>query len=207
MKYGMRKPSVKSSISARTTGKVNRALKKSVNPLYGKSGMGMIRDPKKALYNKVYSKTTFGLSDIHTSSSGKSTSPIPDAGNYPQDIPSQVPPHSSKLYRVCGNISIVFSIIALLIGIPSLFASLFSIVIILIGLFLLYLGINCRRIARNIDSGNLPDYNPNIPEESSGDILSAIGCFFSLIWALIRLLFWVAILAGIIWFVVTVIRM
>lgn len=64
MKFGMRKPSIKRSIKARTTGRAKRALKSAINPLYGKKGMGIITNPKKALYNKVYKKTTFGLSDI-----------------------------------------------------------------------------------------------------------------------------------------------
>ncbi|WP_228064566.1 TM2 domain-containing protein [Streptococcus danieliae] len=33
-------------------------MKKNVNPLYGKKGMGLINNPKKAVYNKVYNKTT-----------------------------------------------------------------------------------------------------------------------------------------------------
>lgn len=64
MKMGMRKPSIKRSIKARTTGKVKRAVKRTVNPMYGKKGMGIVNDPKKAVYNKVYNKTTFGVSDI-----------------------------------------------------------------------------------------------------------------------------------------------
>ena len=64
MKIGIRKPSIKKSISARTTGKVKRKLKRVVNPLYGKKGMGYINDPKKAVYNKVYNKTTIGVKDV-----------------------------------------------------------------------------------------------------------------------------------------------
>ena len=60
MKYGVRKPNVKKSIKARTTGKVKRQVKKAVNPLYGKKGMGIVNDPKKAAYNAVYSRTTVG---------------------------------------------------------------------------------------------------------------------------------------------------
>ena len=63
MKFGMRKPSLKRSIKARTTGRVKRALKKSINPMYGKKGMGLL-NPKKAVYNKVYNKTSFGFVDI-----------------------------------------------------------------------------------------------------------------------------------------------
>ncbi|WP_331664095.1 hypothetical protein [Lacrimispora sp.] len=39
MRFGMRKPSIKRSIKARTTGKVKRAVKKAVIPGYGKKGM------------------------------------------------------------------------------------------------------------------------------------------------------------------------
>ena len=64
MKFGMRKPSLTKSIKARTTGKLKRKVKSSINPFYGKKGMGLITNPRKAVYNKVYKKTTFGLSDI-----------------------------------------------------------------------------------------------------------------------------------------------
>lgn len=64
MKIGMRKPSLKKSIKARTTGKAKRALKKAVIPGYGKKGSGWIRNPKKAAYNKVYKKTTFSIFDL-----------------------------------------------------------------------------------------------------------------------------------------------
>lgn len=60
MKFGMRKPSLKKSIKARTTGKMKRKVKSSINPYYGKKGIGIVRNPKKAVYNKVYKKTTFG---------------------------------------------------------------------------------------------------------------------------------------------------
>lgn len=60
----MRKPSLKKSFKARTTGKLKRKIKKSINPFYGKKGMGWINNPKKALYNKVYNKTTFSLKDL-----------------------------------------------------------------------------------------------------------------------------------------------
>ena len=64
MKCGIRKPSLKRSIKVRTTGKAKRAIKKAVIPGYGKKGMGRIRNPKKAAYNKVYKKTSIGLGDI-----------------------------------------------------------------------------------------------------------------------------------------------
>ncbi len=64
MKFGMRKPSFKRSIKARTTGKAKRAIKKAIVPGYGKKGSGWIKNPKKAAYNKIYRKTTFSLFDI-----------------------------------------------------------------------------------------------------------------------------------------------
>lgn len=64
MKFGPRKPSIKRSVKARTTGKVKRKIKSSVNPVYGKKGTGWVRNPKKAAYNKVYKKTTLGIWDI-----------------------------------------------------------------------------------------------------------------------------------------------
>lgn len=64
MKFGFRKPSLKKSLKARTTGKAKRKIKSAVNPFYGKKGMGLLRNPKKAVYNKIYKKTTFGLRDL-----------------------------------------------------------------------------------------------------------------------------------------------
>lgn len=57
MKYGVRTPSVRKSISARTSGRVTRSINRSVNPYYGKKGMGWVNNPRKAGYNKVYNKT------------------------------------------------------------------------------------------------------------------------------------------------------
>lgn len=64
MKFGLRTPSLKKSISARTTGKVKRTLKKALIPGYGKKGMGWIKNPKKAVYNKIYKKTSFSIFDL-----------------------------------------------------------------------------------------------------------------------------------------------
>ena len=64
MKFGIRKPSIKKSISARTTGRLNRAVKKAIIPGYGKKGMGWITNPKQAAYNKIYRKTSFSIWDL-----------------------------------------------------------------------------------------------------------------------------------------------
>lgn len=57
----MRKPSIKKSFKARTTGKAKRKIKKALIPGYGKKGMGFIKSPKKSVYNKVYKKITFSF--------------------------------------------------------------------------------------------------------------------------------------------------
>ena len=64
MKFGFRTPSLKKSLRARTTGRLKRSIKRALIPGYGKRGMGWLRNPKRALYNKIYHKTTFGLSDL-----------------------------------------------------------------------------------------------------------------------------------------------
>lgn len=64
MKFGMRKPSLKRSITARTTSRAKRAVKRVIVPGYGKKGSGWVKNPKKAAYNKVYKKTTFSFFDL-----------------------------------------------------------------------------------------------------------------------------------------------
>lgn len=58
MKFGFRKPSLKKTLKARTTGAIKRKAKGAVNPLYGKKGMGLIKDPERSVKNKIYKKTT-----------------------------------------------------------------------------------------------------------------------------------------------------
>lgn len=60
MKIGFRKPSLKKKIKAMTTGKAKRKLKKIFVPGYGKKGIGLLKNPKRAIYNKVYNKATIG---------------------------------------------------------------------------------------------------------------------------------------------------
>ena len=53
MRFGMRTPSIKKSIKARTTGKAKRAIKKAVIPGYGKNGIGWIKNPNLILIASV----------------------------------------------------------------------------------------------------------------------------------------------------------
>lgn len=64
MKFGMRKPNLKKMVKAKTTGAIKRKAKSAINPLYGKEGMGFIKDPKKSAKNKIYKKTTFSFWDL-----------------------------------------------------------------------------------------------------------------------------------------------
>ena len=61
MKLGPRTPNIKKRVSARTTGSVTRRIKSSTSPLYSQKGMGWVKDPKRAAYNKLYNKITFGF--------------------------------------------------------------------------------------------------------------------------------------------------
>lgn len=59
MKVGFRKPSIKRSIKARTTGRMKRAVKRSIIPFYGRKGMGLLH-PLKAIRGWIYRRVTFG---------------------------------------------------------------------------------------------------------------------------------------------------
>jgi len=64
MKIGMRRPSIKKSIKARTTGRMKRAVKRKLIPGYGRPGMGFIKDPKRSVKNAIYKRTTFSVWDL-----------------------------------------------------------------------------------------------------------------------------------------------
>ncbi len=58
MKFGIRTPSIKKRISARTS------IKRQVVHRLGikmPRGYGFLRNPKKAVYNKVYNRTSFDV--------------------------------------------------------------------------------------------------------------------------------------------------
>jgi hypothetical protein len=58
MKFGMRRPSIKRSIAARTSPK--RIIKNALG-LRAPRGYGWITNPKKAAYNRIYNRTTFSF--------------------------------------------------------------------------------------------------------------------------------------------------
>ena len=69
----MRTPSLKKSISARTTGRAKRAVKRAIIPGYGQRGMELLHS-KLALYNKVYRNTTFSIFDLAKGTKSASSS-------------------------------------------------------------------------------------------------------------------------------------
>ena len=119
MKYGVRKPNIKKSIKARTTGKVKRQMKKAVNPLYGKKGMGVINDHKKAAYNAIYNRTTVSATDVLEQNN------------------ENHPPSSDSLSAgdVIGGIGSFFKLLLALIKVAFWLAVLIGIIALLIWIF------------------------------------------------------------------------
>lgn len=101
VKVGFRKPNIKSSIKARTVGKAKRKVKKALIPGYGKKGAGWVKDPKKAAYNAVYSRTTVGVSDVVKPAKSKprkaeAKPKEQKAAQKPVDNPSPVTPQATE---------------------------------------------------------------------------------------------------------------
>lgn len=122
MKLGPRTPNLKKSFKARTTGQVKRKIKSSVNPLYGKKGMGLINDPKKAIYNKVYNKTTFDtLKPLK--SSGKNKKAAAKNNTVKEKMPKE------KKYKIFSVICYILSVSAFFSDEPSMIIKIISAVI------------------------------------------------------------------------------
>lgn len=142
MKVGMRKPNIKKSIKARTTGKVTRAVKNSINPVYGKKGAGFAKDPAKSVKNSIYHKTTFGVGDVARGVSGSSS---PAAGSSGGSSFDPVAPAADRSKKKSGGLLIGFGIFALLVGGGSVLGgNVGGLVGVLIGAACLYFGIKKR---------------------------------------------------------------
>lgn len=92
VKFGYRTPSLKKSFSARTTGKLTRSVKKLSTPGYGSKGIGLISNPKKALYNQIYNKTTTSILNTSPPKRSKATF-VPTSHNI--DYPNSIIPYSN----------------------------------------------------------------------------------------------------------------
>lgn len=61
MKWGLRRPSFRGRIAARTSWK--RYVRHSLG-LKAPRGWGWLTSPRKAAYNRIYRRTTFGIGDL-----------------------------------------------------------------------------------------------------------------------------------------------
>lgn len=145
MKYGVRKPNLKKSIKARTTGKVKRQVKKAINPLYGKKGMGIVNDPKKAAYNAMYNRATVGVSDIAKGLTAANGNPAASSSsNAPQKKE-----YSPNTYSVCGILMIVLGVFLALIGILLLFAvPVGGLIAVVVGVASVVIGRKYKKVAK-----------------------------------------------------------
>lgn len=61
MKFGLRVPSLKKKIASRTS--LKRYVRHSLG-LKAPRGMGVFTNPKRAVYNRIYNRTTMGIDEI-----------------------------------------------------------------------------------------------------------------------------------------------
>lgn len=61
MKFGLRKPSLKRMVSARIS--PSRFVRHSMG-LKAPKGWGWLTNPRRAAYNRIYSRTTFSIGDV-----------------------------------------------------------------------------------------------------------------------------------------------
>jgi hypothetical protein len=73
VKFGFRRPSLKKRIAARTS--VKRAIRHRMG-LKAPRGWGWLTNPKKALYNRVYSRTTRGCFVLDMAAGAATISPF-----------------------------------------------------------------------------------------------------------------------------------
>lgn len=141
MKYGVRKPSIKKSVKARTTGKVTRSVKKATNPLYGKKGMGVVNNPKKAAYNAVYSRTTTSVFRKSHGSAVHSSAAAPASGSsvYLDDTPVK--------RKRGGMVRILFGVFFVFTGLYNLSVNnpAYGVFTLIVGIFLFVFGFNARK--------------------------------------------------------------
>lgn len=112
--FGVRKPSLKKSFSARTKGRATRSLKRAVIPGYGKKGRGWLTNSKKAAYNNVYNKTTISLSSALNNKTKTKTKTSKKSNiqqnKYYQNYPYPICPKCAGLYitatRIAANLPI-----------------------------------------------------------------------------------------------------
>ena len=130
MKIGVRKPSLSKSLKARTTSKLKRQVKRAIIPTYGQKGTGLIKDPKRAIYNKVYNKTTvdafsnFKKGNIHFQQTNRGLYTYSGAKVYPASswyFPVGLSAFCSLLYFTINPvIACIFLIITLILFVKKI---------------------------------------------------------------------------------------
>lgn len=108
MKFGIRTPSLKRRIAARTSWK--RYIRHSMG-LKAPRGMGILTNPKKAVYNKVYNKTSISVDDLlkvpHNENINNPSSQSPMNNQHPTGIEitntGNIIRSSSKALTVTSN--------------------------------------------------------------------------------------------------------
>lgn len=138
MKFGLRTPSLKKSVSARTTGRLTRSVKRAVLPGYGKKRVGLLTNPKKSIYNKVYNKTSIGAGDLVDAVTPKGSKPK-QGPSAPTSQPSEnTPAKKGYLSLIIAAVFVLLGIIALISG---TFVGFFGMLgLVLLGMVLLLIG-------------------------------------------------------------------
>lgn len=130
MKIGIRAPSPSKSFKARTTGKFKRAVKSSVNPLYGKKGIGLVNNPRKSVYGKIYHRTTTSVVPDLPSKTRPSSTAHASGGTFvadPTDTRPATPVEGKKKFPISviiGALLLVASLVCfvLLFLVDGIFA-------------------------------------------------------------------------------------
>ena len=107
--------------------------------------MGIVNDPKKAVYNAVYSRTTVGVSDLVKRSASATQKSF---ANAPHTIP-QKKEYSDRMYNVCGIILMVLAVVLVLLGLLLLLAvPVGGIVAVAVGVICVIIGRKYRKIVK-----------------------------------------------------------
>lgn len=147
MKTGFRTPSIKKSITARTTGKITRSVKKATIPTYGKKGYGGLKNPSKSVYNKVYHNTTAGIHNYAKTCSPQNTThihhekPIISNSDFNNTYPAKPRRHYGKIIGCIIGIALFIWGVSCLINYFNSDISLDGLKNMFLGLFLSILGI------------------------------------------------------------------
>lgn len=114
MRSIFRAPSIKRKIMASTTAKYKRQIKKSLLPYYGEKGTGVYKDPKKALYNELYNKSSIGQKEFEKLTNQENVS----SNN---QVNKEELPWPPEAYGVLGFVFIVAGFIMLILTIILFF--------------------------------------------------------------------------------------